>query len=159
MNLKGLERHPGFQMGIPVLYRMFHAILCADLLMSLVNQCRPYEITPGQSEALAERYTKELAESMKKDGISFKKVKKWYKRILADFAAIPRREEERVRVGVVGEIYVKFSPLGNNNLNDFLMAEGAEVVVPVCWISSFTACITALLIMTITALGEEITPY
>jgi predicted nucleotide-binding protein (sugar kinase/HSP70/actin superfamily) len=130
MNLKGLERHPGFQMGIPVLYRMFHAILCADLLMSLVNQCRPYEITPGQSEALAERYTKELAESMKKDGISFKKVKKWYKRILADFAAIPRREEERVRVGVVGEIYVKFSPLGNNNLNDFLMAEGAEVVVP-----------------------------
>ena len=130
LNLKGMEDHPGFQMTVPIIYRMFHAILCADLLMSLVNQCRPYEITPGQSEALAERYTKEIADGMKRDGISFKKVKKWYRQILTDFAAIPRRVENRVKVGVVGEIYVKFSPLGNNNLNDFLVSEGAEVVVP-----------------------------
>lgn len=130
LNLKGLEQHPGFKLNVPVLYRMFHAILCGDLLMSLVNQCRPYEINPGQSEALAEKYTLEIADSMKVDGISFGKVKRWYRRILADFAAIPRRVEHRVKVGVVGEIYVKFAPLGNNNLNDFLMSEGAEVVVP-----------------------------
>ncbi len=130
LNLKGLEDHPGFKMTVPITYRMFHAILCADLLMSLVNQCRPYEITPGRSDALAVRYIKEIADSMKRDGISFKKVKNWYRQILADFAAIPRRVEKRVKVGVVGEIYVKFSPLGNNNLNEFLMSEGAEVVVP-----------------------------
>ena len=130
LNLKGMEDHPGFRMTVPIIYRMFHAILCADLLMSLVNQCRPYEITPGESEALAERYTKEIADGMKHDGISFGKVKKWYRQILADFAQIPRRVEKRVKVGVVGEIYVKFSPLGNNNLNDFLVSEGAEVVVP-----------------------------
>lgn len=130
LNFKGLENHPGFKIGVPVLYRMFHALLCGDLLMSLVNQCRPYEITPGQSEALARQYTKEIADSMKQDGISFSKVKVWYRKILADFAAIPRRKENRVKVGVVGEIYVKFSPLGNNNLNDFLVSEGAEVVVP-----------------------------
>ena len=50
--------------------------------------------------------------------------------ILADFAAIPVSGEEKVKVGVVGEIYVKFSPLGNNNLEDFLLSEGAEPVVP-----------------------------
>ena len=130
INLKGLEKHPGFKMSVPIVYRMFHAILCGDLLMSLVDQCRPYEITPGQSEALARRYTQEIASAMKNEGISFSKVKKWYKKILSDFAAIPRRVEKRVKVGVVGEIYVKFSPLGNNRLNNFLVVEGAEVVVP-----------------------------
>ncbi len=50
--------------------------------------------------------------------------------ILADFETIPVSHEEKVRVGVVGEIYVKFSPLGNNNLEDFLLSEGAEPVVP-----------------------------
>lgn len=130
LNLKGLENHPGFKISVPILYRMFHALLCGDLLMSLVNQCRPYEVVPGQSEALARRYAKEIADSMKHNGISFSKVKTWYRKILADFAAIERRKENRIKVGVVGEIYVKFSPLGNNNLNDFLVSEGAEVVVP-----------------------------
>ena len=50
--------------------------------------------------------------------------------IVADFAAIPKREKETVKVGIVGEIFVKYSPLGNNNLEQFLVDEGAEVVMP-----------------------------
>ena len=62
--------------------------------------------------------------------ISYKKIKETYKKILADFNKIPRAEVHRTRVGVVGEIFVKYSPLGNNNLEDFLVKEGAEVTVP-----------------------------
>ena len=63
-------------------------------------------------------------------GMSRKQMRDNFDAILADFAAIPVSQEEKVRVGVVGEIYVKFSPLGNNNLEDFLLSEGAEPVVP-----------------------------
>ena len=57
-------------------------------------------------------------------------MQKTYSRIVADFAAIPKREKETVKVGIVGEIFVKYSPLGNNNLEQFLVDEGAEVVTP-----------------------------
>ena len=62
--------------------------------------------------------------------IDYKKVKENYAKIIDDFARIPRRKEQKVKVGIVGEIFVKFSPLGNNNLEDFLISEGAETVMP-----------------------------
>lgn len=131
MSLAGLEDHPGFQMSIPMVRRLLYAILYADLLMLLRNQCRPYEIKKGESEALAQEWTNRLAKQMDTSGkISYKKIKETYKEILADFNKIPRAEERRIRVGVVGEIFVKYSPLGNNNLEDFLVKEGAEVTVP-----------------------------
>ncbi len=131
MSLAGLEDHPGFQMSIPMVRRLLYAILYADLLMLLRNQCRPYEIKKGESEALAQVWTDRLAAEMDVSGkISYRKIKENYKKILADFNKIPRAEERRIRVGVVGEIFVKYSPLGNNNLEDFLVKEGAEVTVP-----------------------------
>lgn len=131
MSLAGLEDHPGFQMSIPMVHRLLYAILYADLLMLLRNQCRPYEIKKGESEALAQVWTDRLAAEMDVSGkISYRKIKENYKKILADFNKIPRAEERRIRVGVVGEIFVKYSPLGNNNLEDFLVKEGAEVTVP-----------------------------
>ncbi|MBR2293574.1 MAG: 2-hydroxyacyl-CoA dehydratase [Clostridia bacterium] len=131
MSLAGLEDHPGFQMSIPMVHRLLYAILYADLLMLLRNQCRPYEIKKGESEALAQIWTDRLAAEMDVSGkISYRKIKENYKKILADFNKIPRAEERRIRVGVVGEIFVKYSPLGNNNLEDFLVKEGAEVTVP-----------------------------
>lgn len=129
-NFKGLEKHPGFRLTVPILHQMLYAILYADVLMTLVNQCRPYEINKGQSQALADSYTKQIALNMKRDGISFKKLKEECVRILDDFAAIPAERIPKIKVGIVGEIYVKYSPLGNNNLEDFLVNEGAEVVVP-----------------------------
>lgn len=129
-SLAGLENHPGFKLTLPIYHKMLYAVIYADLLMSLVNQVRPYEINPGDAEKLADKYTKLLADGMEKDGVSFKKTKKKCLEVLDAFAKIPMRNEKKVQVGVVGEIYVKYSPLGNNNLVDFLISEGAEVTVP-----------------------------
>lgn len=129
-NLGGLEKHPGFKLTVPILHRLFYAIIYGDMLMTLVNQCKPYEINKGESERLADELTVLLAEKMQTEGISFKKVKQNCKMLLGRFAKIPRTDEKKVKVGVVGEIYVKYSPLGNNDLERFLTDEGAEVVVP-----------------------------
>ena len=131
MSLAALEKHPGFKMSVPMVHRLLYAILYADLLMLLRNQCRPYEIKQGESEALAQEWTDRLAAEMDTGNrISYRKVKENYRKILDDFNKIPRAEVKKVRVGVVGEIFVKYSPLGNNNLEDFLVREGAEVTVP-----------------------------
>ena len=131
MSLAGLEDHPGFHMGFKMVRRLMYAVLYGDLLMLLRNQCRPYEIRKGESEELALAWTDRLAKEMDTGAkISYKKVKENYRKIIADFERIPRAEQKRVRVGVVGEIFVKYSPLGNNNLEDFLVKEGAEVTVP-----------------------------
>lgn len=130
-SLHNLETHPGFKMTLPLLHRMLYSLFYGDILMSLVNQTRPYEITPGDADALAARFTEEIAAEMKTKGVSFKRLKKDYSRILDAFAAIPQdRTKKTVRVGVVGEIYVKYSPLGNNRLVDFLVENGAEATVP-----------------------------
>jgi predicted nucleotide-binding protein (sugar kinase/HSP70/actin superfamily) len=130
-SLAGLEKHPGFKLTLPMLYRMMYAVFYADLLMLLRNQCVPYEIKKGESQRLAEEWTSRLAEEMTGNNkISYKKVKETYKRIIDDFRNIPREEIKKTRVGVVGEIFVKYSPLGNNDLESFLVSEGAEVTVP-----------------------------
>lgn len=131
LSLTGLEKHPGFQLTIPLLIKMMYGVLYGDLLMNLVNQTKPYELTKGAAQALADRWTMRLAEEMVSDGkMGYRQVKVNYRRILDDFAALPMERCEKVKVGVVGEIYVKYSPLGNNNLEQFLVDEGAEVVIP-----------------------------
>ena len=130
-SLHNLETHPGFQMTLPLLHRMLYSLFYGDILMSLVNQTRPYEINSGDADALAARLTEEIAAKMKAEGVSFKRLTRDYSRILDAFAAIPQdRTKKTVRVGVVGEIYVKYSPLGNNRLVDFLVENGAEATVP-----------------------------
>jgi len=108
-----------------------YAILYGDLLMSLVNQVRPYENKKGEAQDLANRWcgmlAKEIGKGRRKN---YKKIKENYRLILEDFAAIEVTPRPAVKVGVVGEIFVKFSPLGNNNLEQFLVNEGAETVVP-----------------------------
>ena len=126
-NLSGLKDNPGFRFTVPMLHRMMVAVLYGDFLMLLKNQCRPYETHPGDAEALAETWTARLTDGMMRRGaLSGRAVRKTYRRILADFSAIPHTDGEKVTVGIVGEIFVKFSPLGNNDLEDFLVAEGAE---------------------------------
>lgn len=130
-SLAGIERHPGFTLSLPKLHGMLYAITYGDLLMSLVNQTRPYEIHPGEAEAAAERWCTRLAgEIGQGKRISYRKVRANYRRILSDFAAIEKQPRKAIKVGVVGEIFVKYSPLGNNDLERFLVREGAETVVP-----------------------------
>ncbi len=132
LNFAGLESNPGFTVPLSMAHRMFYAVNYGDLLMLLLNQCKPYEITKGDSEKLAHEWVARLAKEMEVSGriIDYKKVKENYAKIIDDFARIPRRKEQKVKVGIVGEIFVKFSPLGNNNLEDFLISEGAETVMP-----------------------------
>ncbi len=130
-SLAGIEHHPGFRLSLKIWHRLVYAIFYADLLMSLRNQCRTYEIRKGESEALAERWTARLSEEMGENkALSYGKVKENYRLIIDDFNKIPRAEIKCPKVGIVGEIFVKYSPLGNNDLENFLVSEGAEVVVP-----------------------------
>ena len=130
-SLSGIEKHPGWNLSVPILHRMAYGILYADLLMSLVNQCKPYEVRAGEAQALADRWTKSLADEMYNSRVlSYKRIKENYRRILRDFNRVELRRVQKPRVGIVGEIFVKYSPLGNNRLEDFLVREGAEVVVP-----------------------------
>ncbi len=131
LSMTGLEKHPGFQLNLHLVRRMMYGVLYGDLLMTLVNQTKPYEVEPGSAQALADKWTEQLAWEMTEGGkANYRQVKSNYKKILDDFAALPVKRSDKVLVGIVGEIYVKYSPLGNNNLEQFLVDEGAEVVIP-----------------------------
>ncbi len=129
INFSGLEDSPGFKLTLPMLHRMVYAVMYGDLLMLLRNQCLPYEINKGETDALCDKWTVRLTEEMFASRISYRKVKKNYASIIREFDAIPKSGEKKIKVGIVGEIFVKFSPLGNNHLEDFLVSEGAEVTM------------------------------
>ncbi len=137
INFSGLESMPGFKITLPMIPRLLYAILYGDLILTLVNQCRPYEKVKGTSETLADDWSRRLADEMTGEkarrAMKYKNIQQNYRRIIKDFAAIEgvetRKTTPAVRVGIVGEIYVKFSPLGNNGLEDFLVSEGAEPVL------------------------------
>lgn len=127
----GLEKHSGFRLTLRHWYSMVYAVLYGDLIMSLANQSKPYEINAGETDALSERITEKLSHELGKGGkIKYGKIKDNYRKIIELYAKIPKNKTQKVKVGVVGEIFVKYSPLGNNNLEKFLISEGAEVTVP-----------------------------
>ena len=131
LSFTGLESNPGFKISLPMAVQLVNAVFLGDLLTDLQNQCLPYEIEKGDTAGKVAYWEDYLCGQMgKKPYIPRAQVRKWYDAIIRDFASIPRKKEKKVKVGVVGEIYVKYSPLGNNNLEAFLLQEGAEVVVP-----------------------------
>ncbi|HJJ28603.1 MAG TPA: 2-hydroxyacyl-CoA dehydratase [Methanocorpusculum sp.] len=131
VNINGLEPNPGFKLSINFGRELIFAMMYGDLLVDLGNQCRPYEIHPGATDALIDAWADKLVDLFNSGkGMNQNAMRALMREIIADFAKIERRSEKKVRVGIVGEIYVKYAPLGNNNLEAFLFSEGAEVVVP-----------------------------
>ncbi len=131
VNLSGLEKNPGFKLSLNFLRKAVFAMMYGDIIMNVANQVRPYEVTPGDTDKAVDDCIRWLiAEMDAGKGLSYKSMCQNFRRICGQFKAIPVTGESKVRVGVVGEIYVKFSPLGNNNLEAFLLSEGAEPVVP-----------------------------
>jgi predicted nucleotide-binding protein (sugar kinase/HSP70/actin superfamily) len=131
VNLSGLEHNPGFSLGLKMLRRMINAIYYGDLLTCLANQCKPYEVNKGETDQLVQTWQDKLiAQFGKGGGLSSKEFLQNMDDIAASFAALSVEGPRKVAVGIVGEIYVKFSSLGNNNLEQFLLDEGAEPVVP-----------------------------
>ena len=127
----GVEKNPGFGLTLSLIRKLAYAMLYGDVIVNLANQVRPYEVTAGDADRMTEHWENELVQSFDKGRrMRFAQFKKTLQEIVADFEQIPVRQEEKVKVGVVGEIYVKFSPLGNNNLEQFLLSEGCEVIVP-----------------------------
>lgn len=131
LNVSGLEKNPGFKLTLGFGKRILYSVYYGDLLMSLVNQCRPYEVLQGSTQAMADKWVGYLVKELNSGrSLNYKTVQKNYINILKDFELnLPRTKEKKVRVGIVGEIYVKFSPLANNDLERFLVAEGAETVM------------------------------
>lgn len=127
LNMTAFDKKSGFAFTVPMLIKLVFALTYGDMLMCLYNQCLPYEQNKGDSKKILDRWIEKLVGQM--DGKGFVRVKKNYKAILRDFAAIPRTDVKKPRVGIVGEIYMKYSPLGNNRLEEFLVNEGAEPVV------------------------------
>ena len=131
VNFSGLEKNPGFSVGPRLLIKLIYAMLYGDIIMNVANQVRPYEVDPGQTDRTVERWSQKLVEGFqRRKGMNRRQMRANFDAICADFAAIPVAGEPCIRVGVVGEIYVKFAPLGNNNLEQFLRSEGVEPVVP-----------------------------
>ena len=131
VNLSGMEKNPGWSLTLPLIRKMIYAMMYGDLIVNVANQVRPYEVMKGDTDKMVETWETKLIEGFQKGrGMNRKEMREIFDQICADFADIPVAGPQKVRVGVVGEIYVKFSPLGNNNLEDFLLSEGAEPVVP-----------------------------
>ncbi len=131
LNLSGLEKNPGFSLSPGMLIRLIFAVYYGDMLMWLGNQTRSYEVVPGTTDALIEKWKDRLVNGFEQRGSKSRKAfRKNLAAIAADFAAIELTGEKKIPVGIVGEIFVKYSALGNNNLEQFLLQEGAEPVVP-----------------------------
>ena len=131
LNMSGLEKNPGFSLNVKLIMRMARAMFYGDILCWLANQVRPYEVHPGSADRLIEAWEARLLDAFQtRGGLSRSTFRRTLREIAADFAAIEVAGEQKPLVGVVGEIYVKFSSLGNNNLEKFLLQEGAEPVVP-----------------------------
>lgn len=131
LNINGMEKNPGFKLNLNIARQAISAVLYGDLINCLSNQCRPYEIEKGMTDKLVDKWLNILIEEFKdKDKLEKAHVKENFYKIAADFAAIPLKREPKVKVGIVGEIYIKYARLGNNCLEDFLHNEGVEVIVP-----------------------------
>ncbi len=130
LNFSGLEKDSAFRIKPAMFVKLLHAVLYGDLLMTCYNKCRAYEVHKGDSKKMLDKWQNRMGNIFRKKEKKYLKTKKIYRDILNDFASIELSSEKKIKVGIVGEIYVKYSPLANNHLEDFLISEGCEPVVP-----------------------------
>ena len=131
LNISGLESNSGFKVTLPLLRRGIAALTYGDLLMLLKYQTKPYEAEPGASDALVQQWILKLTRLFEQNkAFTQREVHAYFDEIARSFAEIPRQQRQKTKVGVVGEIYVKYSPLANNDLEEFLFQQGCEVMTP-----------------------------
>lgn len=131
LSFSGIEKQSGFKITPLMLLKGIMAVLYGDMIMLLRNQVKPYEITPGSTLKVVDKWNKELIDQFKHNkGLIGKSIKKNMDSIAADFHAVPVKRVKKTKVGIVGEIYVKYSQFGNNGLESFLESEGCEFMVP-----------------------------
>lgn len=131
VSFTGMEKCDGFKITPMMISKAMVAIIYGDMLMLLRNQVRPYEVNAGDCQRVIDKWYAELASQFRRNqGLFGKRFRQNLYRIARDFHEIPRKNEKKIRVGIVGEIYVKYSPFGNNGLEEFLDSQGCEYMVP-----------------------------
>ena len=130
LNLGSIEVNPGFHINIEMLIKAAFACVFGDIMMRCVYRMRPYEITPGSVEEVHKKWIDKSIEFINAPHHSILKFNKLCREMVRDFDAVPINDIRKPRVGIVGEILVKFAPFANNYLVDLLESEGAEAVCP-----------------------------
>ena len=130
VNLSGLESNPGFKLTPKLIQRVAYGGVFGDILMKCVYRMRPYEAKKGSVNRLHRKWEKRCIQFISDKKITHKKFKWMCRKMIQEFDQIPITDEKKPRVGIVGEILVKFLPAANNYLAELLESEGAEAVVP-----------------------------
>ena len=130
LNLGGIETNPGFHMNLELLMRAAYGAVFGDIFMRCIYRMRPYEKEKGSVKALHQKWLKRCQEFVSAKHMNFFTFQKMCRQIVEEFDAVPITDEVKPRVGIVGEILVKFAPAANNHLVELLESEGAEAVVP-----------------------------
>jgi predicted nucleotide-binding protein (sugar kinase/HSP70/actin superfamily) len=128
LNVLGLEKNPGMVYSPRLINKFTQAIVYGDLFMRTLFRTRPYEAVPGSANALFTKLYERCKNALHKNSLSL--FRKNCKAIVEEFDKLPLVETEKTRVGVVGEVLVKFHPTANNDIVGLLESEGAEAVMP-----------------------------
>ncbi|MGO5051366.1 acyl-CoA dehydratase activase-related protein [Lachnospiraceae bacterium LCP25S3_G4] len=130
LNLSGLEDNPGFKLTLPLALKGMYGVILGDIFMRCLYRVRPYEATPGSANELHEHWKRKCIVFLEKKHPRKFEFNRLCANIIQDFDQLPLLDIKKPRIGVVGEILVKFSPAANNHLVELLENEGAEAVVP-----------------------------
>ncbi len=131
LSVQGLEHNSGFKITPKLAIKGMQALIYGDAFMRVLYRMRPYELEKGSADALHKKWVEICVASLQKKGNGFGEFKKNLRGIIRDFDALPIDENlKKPKVGIVGEILVKFLPSANNYLVELLEAEGAEAVMP-----------------------------
>lgn len=127
-NLQGLENNPGFKLTLPLIKKVIIGAMYGDLFMRVLYRVRPYEAKKGSANELYESWVKRCHENVKNGSITT--FRKNVYQIVKEFDELPLLDIKKPRVGLVGEILVKFHPTANNDIVDIIEREGGEAVMP-----------------------------
>lgn len=130
LSFTGIEKNSGFKITPLFAVKAVEAALYGDLFMRVVYRTRPYEVNKGETDALHKKWEYKLCKELSDKHFGIHRFRRNMKKIVEEFDAIPTKNIKKPRVGIVGEILVKFSPTANNNLVELLESEGAEAVMP-----------------------------
>ncbi len=130
INLSGLEENPGFKITPKLAARLAYGAVFGDILMKCIYRMRPYEKVKGSANALHKKWEKRCKNFLSGRHASFAQFNRICRQMIREFDSLPITDEKKPRVGIVGEILVKFLPAANNHLAELLEKEGAEPVCP-----------------------------
>ncbi|HOV63489.1 MAG TPA: acyl-CoA dehydratase activase-related protein, partial [Spirochaetia bacterium] len=128
LSAQGLEKNPGFTFSYKLLKRSLQSLIYGDLLMRVLYRVRPYEREPGRADKLYAKWVKKCKRSLEIASTSV--FNENVRAIVRDFDTMPLVDVKKPRVGLVGEILVKFHPTANNEVVKIIESEGAEAVMP-----------------------------